>query len=171
MSQPRWRPDEAANQVLEGFRDLFGGLPYPIDPVHIARDLGINTYSVKLDNSLSGLIAKSSKDEAPEIFLNSEHAPVRQRFTCAHELGHYFHNLTKSGPRMESYVHRRDARSACGTHHEEIYANQFAASLLMPEELVKDLLAEYRSPVRVAKELQVSLDALNHRMKNLNIRL
>ncbi|WP_200170728.1 ImmA/IrrE family metallo-endopeptidase [Tomitella cavernea] len=135
----------------------------------IARDLGINVYSVQMDNNRSGMIAKVDRNSDPEIFLNSEHAPVRQRFTCAHELGHYFHNMTAAGPEHEAYVHRRDERSACGTYEEEIYANQFAAALLMPEPIVRELLAGYQDPVRVARELGVSLDALKHRMKNLGL--
>ncbi|WP_058036865.1 ImmA/IrrE family metallo-endopeptidase [Rhodococcus sp. KB6] len=169
MSNPRWPAHEAAALVLKELRGPDGRLAYPIDPVRIARDLGINVYSAKLENSLSGLIAKTSEVEPPEVFLNSEHAPVRQRFTCAHELGHYFHNETDSGPGLKTYVHRRDARSSCGTDVEEIYANQFAANLLMPEDVVKDLYAMYGNPVPVAMELEVSLEALNLRMKKLRI--
>lgn len=169
-AKAKWTPKQAADMVLGHLRTPHGAIQYPIDPVSVARDIGINVYSVELDNSLSGMIAKTA-GSGPEIFLNSEHAPVRQRFTCAHELGHYFQNMTEDGWRLEEYVHRRDARSACGTHAEEVYANQFAANLLMPEEIVKDLAAYYRDPLSIANQLGVSLDAIGHRLRNLNIKL
>ncbi|WFR72927.1 ImmA/IrrE family metallo-endopeptidase [Prescottella defluvii] len=171
MNDVRWTAKQAADLVINALRTPDGRISYPIDPVTIARDLGINVYSAKLDNSLSGMIVKASANDGAEIFLNSEHAPVRQRFTCAHELGHYFHNFTPDGERMETYLHRRDARSACGTHSEEIYANQFAANLLMPSEVVKDLAVIHGNAVSIADSLQVSLDAIGIRLNSLGIRV
>ncbi|MGI6878850.1 ImmA/IrrE family metallo-endopeptidase [Microbacterium sp. gxy059] len=144
-----------------------GVRPLPIDPVQVARALGVNVFGADFENSLSGMIAKLEAGGDVEIFVNTTHAPVRQRFTTAHELGHYFSEKSKGEDRP--YVHRRDALSACGTAGEEIFANQFAAELLMPAAEVRRLHALGFSRVDLANRFQVSLDALGHRLANLGL--
>jgi len=158
-------PVETAQEVRYAY---YGDPPYAdaIDPVFIARQLGLNVYSAELENSLSGMIAKMRPDEEPDIFLNSNHAPVRQRFTCAHELGHYFQvkDLPENAP---TYVHKRDSRSACGVYEEEVYANGFAAELLMPASEVVRLRNIGSDVYHLAKRFQVSVDAMTNRLNAL----
>ncbi|PPH50207.1 ImmA/IrrE family metallo-endopeptidase [Rathayibacter sp. AY1E2] len=155
-----------ARRALEEFDG--GAHSLPVDPVSIARSLGINVFTAALDNTLSGFIAKLADGGDTNIFLNSEHAAVRQRFTCAHELGHYF-AIQKAQEPKATYFHRRDSLSACGTNSEEIYANQFAAELLMPEARVRELHRLGLDAYGLAKKFHVSFDAVNHRLKNLRL--
>jgi Zn-dependent peptidase ImmA (M78 family) len=53
----------------------------------------------------------------------------------AHELGHFIRRTDE--PHKYEYVDYRDQRSSTGTDEEEMFANRFAANLLMPELLVK----------------------------------
>lgn len=157
-----------ARRALDAYSAEYGDAGLPIDPVSVARSLGINVYSAKLENSLSGMIAKMSSDGDVNIFFNSEHAPVRQRFTVAHELGHYFAIQEEPNPK-EAYIHKRDGVSACGTSSEEIFANQFAAELLMPQEHVSRLFNLGLDRIGLAQRFHVSLDAISHRLKNLRL--
>jgi Zn-dependent peptidase ImmA (M78 family) len=128
--------------------------------------VGINVYKTELENTLSGMLAKVRPGVDPDIFLNSEHAPVRQRFTCAHELGHYFAMQSGSeGP--DTYIHRRDAVSACGIDSEEIFANRFAAELLMPAAEVRRLRSLGVDEFEMARRFNVSLDAIRIRLSNV----
>ena len=69
------------------------------------------------------------------ILVNADHAKARQRFTIAHELGHLLlHGYTTA--HADRAFKFRDARSSEGSALEEIQANQFAAELLMPRELL-----------------------------------
>lgn len=166
----RWTAKEIAGQVLTALREDAGGfLRLPVDPIVVARGLGINVYTKSLGPSVSGMIIKQRADDPPDIFLNDEHAPVRQRFTCAHELGHHFGNYTWRGERKKTYVHRRDSLSACGTDIEEMYANSFAAHLLMPEEEVRRLHGKGYDAVRLARAFWVSIEAMTNRMGNLGL--
>jgi Zn-dependent peptidase ImmA (M78 family) len=142
---------------------------YPIDPVQLARSVGINVYSVKLANTLSGIIVKATPDGDVSIFLNSEHAPVRQRFTCAHELGHYFAIQELPDAATRTYIHRRDSLSACGTDGDEIFANQFGAQLLMPAESVRDARLLGMDSYELAARFHVSIDAMKYRLRNLGL--
>lgn len=79
------------------------------------------------------------------IGVNASQPTARQRFTIAHELGHFLlHNMTQK--KDEIHVDRsfelrfRDDRSRQGTDVDEREANLFAAELLMPRHfLTKDL--------------------------------
>ena len=115
------------------------------------------------------------KEGVPIIGVNSLHHPNRQRFTIAHELGH----LELHRQMITTTVHvdknfpalMRDPKSATGTEQIEIEANQFAAELLMPRELIEQALAgeqfdiEDDGPIEeIAKKFRVSKQALQYRI-------
>jgi Zn-dependent peptidase ImmA (M78 family) len=55
--------------------------------------------------------------------------------------------------------------STRGTNPEEIYANQFAAALLMPAALVQDL-SDAHDRYDLARIFEVSQQAMDHRLTN-----
>lgn len=89
--------------------------------------------------TISGLLLPARR----EIWVNAEEAeewPLRRRFTIAHELGHWY--LHQNG--QQSLFCRHGTVDADETKagrpelpHEEVEANWFAASLLMPAEMVR----------------------------------
>lgn len=161
--------DTAAEQILQPLRDEHGALPLPVDPITVARGLGINVWSADLTPDLSGMITKSSPNSDPEVFLNKNHAPVRQRFTCAHEIGHYFENIKTGAEASSVYLHKRDGRSSCGSYTEEIYANRFAACLLMPAQEVQSYAGIGLSAIQLASLFHVSVDAMMVRLGSLRL--
>ncbi|WP_160467890.1 ImmA/IrrE family metallo-endopeptidase [Clavibacter michiganensis] len=161
-------PAKAARHALDVFYD--GRAQAPTDPVFIARGLGINVWQSLMDNSLSGMLAKLSPnpDGDIDLLVNSNHAPVRQRFTVAHELGHYY-SILRTNPELDlTFMFKRDDVSSCGVSSQEIYANKFAAELLMPSKSI-DALWPAMDAVSLAATFQVSLQAMNHRLKNLRL--
>lgn len=167
---PFINPENAALTALDAFHH---GQSYhaPIDPVAIARSLDINVWSNSLEPELSGMIAKiNASPSAPvDLVINANHNPARQRFTAAHELGHYF-DVLKDNPELDlAFMHKRDERSSCGEHQEEVYANKFAASLLMPRHLVEEHIERGYSLPRLASSFNVSLQAMTHRLANLRL--
>jgi Zn-dependent peptidase ImmA (M78 family) len=142
----------------------------PIDPVRIARKLGIEVVEAHLDASTSGALVKE-RERVPTIVLNATDSPNRKRFTCAHELGHYVRRTDGGdGEGVEyEYVDRRDPLASTGTDPDEIYANQFAASLLMPAEHVRRLADEGLRDVQMAIRFDVSLEAMQYRLRNLGL--
>lgn len=70
------------------------------------------------------------------IILPALTSPRRDRFTIAHELGHYFvHYLADDDARREGHPEKTFTRG--GRDRAETQANVFAASLLMPKEAFK----------------------------------
>ncbi|MGH3265723.1 MAG: ImmA/IrrE family metallo-endopeptidase [Trebonia sp.] len=71
-------------------------------------------------------------------------AQVRRRFTIAHELGHYFLHVSETlHVDRAAHFRLRSQLSSEGIDVTEIQANRFAASLMMPDEMIlKDMKAE-----------------------------
>jgi Zn-dependent peptidase ImmA (M78 family) len=112
----------------------------PIDVEALARTLGISVKYEPLKGDLSGVLVK--EHERTAIGVNSSHAITRQRFTIAHELGHFVlkhegNLFVDKALKNQAFVVRRDGKSASGIDLFEIQANQFAAELLMPAGLLK----------------------------------
>ena len=157
-----WRPE------AEG-----GSMVLPVNPFEIAQALGIKAFSAALDEGVSGMLIKRPGEDA-EIYVHAADSANRQRFTCAHELGHYV-KRSAEGDREWEYVERRDLLSSEGSNEDEIYANQFAAALLMPRDLVKARCEELNLDPKglatapaLAVEFGVSPEAMQYRIKNLH---
>lgn len=156
-------PEVSARKVLD---ILWNGV-FPVDPVVIAKQLGLRVITGPLPEDISGVLVKRSGQD-PAIILNERDSRNRQRFTCAHEIGHYIYRLETDGDHYE-YIDRRDTLSARGVNEEEIFANRFAAALLMPEDEVR-VLAEGGEPrYLMAIYFGVSDDAMRFRLKNLGL--
>ena len=126
---------------------------------------------------MSGILFRDGDHHV--IGVNSAHPPVRQRFTIAHELGHRaLHPGRELILDVPVRVNLRDKTSSMASDLEEIEANAFAASLLMPEQMIRDQLnqlpaARRREPEATADALarifKVSTPALNFRLINLGL--
>lgn len=117
-----------------------------------------------------GCAACTRGEHGVSILVPRSEAPWRRHFDIAHEL---FHLLT--WPSGDQSLAQRDD-SAAGRHAEQL-ANAFAASLLVPAEVVLRELDERSSQRRVklaelvamARDFGVSLETLVWRLHNLGL--
>jgi Zn-dependent peptidase ImmA (M78 family) len=149
----------------------------PVEVENIARAEGIVVARNKLEPSVSGLLLRDGASSL--ITVNNSHHPKRQRFTVAHELGHFI--LHPGKPYLVDSTVRvnfRDDLASMATNREEIDANTFAAALLMPETLVRDAIGELRQAQlvdaarvveRLAAQFDVSTEAMGYRLINLGL--
>jgi Zn-dependent peptidase ImmA (M78 family) len=113
----------------------------PVPVWEIARARGARIVPDSLDGDLSGFLYRDSSQTV--IGVNTQHAPVRQNFTVAHELAHLIlHDQEQLHvDRAFPTVRLRDDKSSQGIDDAEKEANLFAAELLMPEQFLKKDLA------------------------------
>lgn len=165
---PKRNPKREATALLDVWRAITG-VPYlvlPIDPTRIARRLGIDVFAAEVDPSVSAMLVKTPGND-PVIILNQEDSPNRQRFSCAHEIGHFVAN--QDNPDKYERVDYRGPLAATGADPEEVFANQFAAELIMPAEAVRELKKNGMTTTGLAARFQVSQEAMKYRLENLKL--
>lgn len=145
-----------ATQTLDQYWD---GL-FPVDPVAIARSLGASVFYAELGDDVYGML--QSDPAGANIYIDRDQPQKRKVFTCAHEIGHF---VSHAGD-----VDFVDARSDKGIGTaSEIYANEFAANLLMPEARVRELADSGASLLKMSDFFGVSVSAIGYRLKVLGI--
>ena len=142
-----------------------GKIRLPIDPFQIAKELNIKVLFESLEKNVSGFILKEANED-PVITVNKNDHIHRQRFTVAHEIGHF---IRRQGDDVIGYVDFRDEISSLGTDFEEQWSNSFAAELLMPEAGVSQRWADGESISSLATRYEVSKTAMEHRVENLGL--
>lgn len=156
-------PWQAAGEVLKITEVQYP----PVSPESVAEKLNIPVFEWGFPDEISGLFV-SDQDKAC-IGVNQSHPKVRQRFTIAHELGHFvfsdgqdlFVDFTDSSMDLHS-----DQKRAA-----EKKANIFAADLLMPKIRLKKDFNELgiEGLTLLAQKYQVSEQALWFRLINLKL--
>ncbi|NNN08716.1 MAG: ImmA/IrrE family metallo-endopeptidase [Acidimicrobiaceae bacterium] len=145
----------------------------PVDPTYIARAIGVKVFEMTFPDDVSGLLKYFEGGKTPAIFVNSKTSVSRQRFTVAHELGHFVLNARQNPDdgMLDGDVFYRNGNSSNGTDPVEVFANQFAAELLMPRRFVQLLVNSKKSDLVLAADFDVSVAAMNNRLDNLKIKL
>jgi Zn-dependent peptidase ImmA (M78 family) len=168
------RLENAEGRAERLLREL--GLDSPPIPVEkVAAHLGLQIQRASLDD-VSGLLVIEA--DRGVIGVNAAHAQVRQRFTIAHEIGHYVLHRTELPVFIDKTLRQysavfRDADSSTGEDRREREANAFAAALLMPISFVRAELANLDSDVEdeetieaLAKRFKVSRQSMSIRLAN-----
>lgn len=165
------RADDAAARLIKEC----GVTAAPVPVEEIARNKHADVVRQRFpDGDVSGMLLREPTHVV--IGVNSAHSLGRQRFTIAHELGHLeLHRGRRLILDVPVRVDYRDRTSSLATDREEIEANRFAASLLMPEALVMSAAREAGSRnledhvSLLAKRFQVSTEAMSYRLINLGL--
>jgi Zn-dependent peptidase ImmA (M78 family) len=151
--------------------------PFPFEKIQQDnKDLQI-IYSNNLpDNNISGIITFITEENKFIIFVNTNKAPVRQHFSIAHEIGHYF--LHKEIIKKEELIVDQENSfenkilfRLDGAEYDQIEteANIFAAVLIMPENLVRKAWDEFKNVEECANIFSVSTSAMSIRLERLGL--
>lgn len=168
-------PEQTAERLLHD-QDI-DKLPVSVD--RIAKALGVQVVYEPFDGEISGMLIPEEAEGTSVIVINSRNAPVRQRFTLAHELGHLLIHAKSLYVDRPFSVKFRDSRSSLAIDPEEVQANQFAAALLMPREwVIRDVdrilarqngVSDEQLIEELSEEYRVSRQAMEYRLANLGI--
>jgi len=145
--------------------------PVPVDK--IAEALGATVRYSPFEGELAGMLVRAKGQII--IGVNSLHHPNRQRFTIAHECGHFLlHQGEEIHIDRTFRINRRNEISSLAVDADEIEANRFAAELLMPFDMImadlreRDIDVENEQELKqLAKRYEVSVQSLTHRITNL----
>jgi Zn-dependent peptidase ImmA (M78 family) len=147
-----------------------------IDIDKIVKGLGLSLVPYKFEDEVSGVLILD--DSTGIISYNIAHKPNRQRFTIAHELGHYIlhrksEKLFIDKDFIVKYRSNKDYDTA--EMQQEQQANAFAAAILMPLNLLQ---AELKKPKfrkldeitlidSLSELFKVSPQAMTYRLANI----
>lgn len=124
----------------------------------LAKKYDLSVYPWAFSDKTNGV--QVTKDKEFVIGYNKTQHPHRQRFTVAHEIGHLVLGHTSKNHTVELN----------DVGPEEIEANQFAAELLMPLQMLKnDLQKGFSNPRVLASRYWVSEEAMWLRLKECNL--
>lgn len=148
----------------------------PVDVESVATAEGARVRRQGLQDGTSGVLIRDQAGVVT-IGVNALHHPNRQRFTIAHELGHFVLHGDQPGVFVDGLmVHFRADRSSESSDPREIEANAFAAGLLMPEHFLRaDLRGGTVDPLddaavrALALRYEVSQQALTIRLASLGL--
>ncbi len=131
--------------------------PVPVEAV--AEKFGLKVVEFAFPNSISGVLKK----DRGVIGVNKGNKKVRQRFTIAHELGHFLlgHDIDKDEAVVDIDSNRLSDK--------EREANVFASHLLMPTEVVKEVQKHETNLKKLAELFDVSEQAITIRLLELNL--
>jgi Zn-dependent peptidase ImmA (M78 family) len=152
--------DPRAHALRERYHELFEAPELPVPVEAIAEDLlGLNVEEAELDG-VSGLLYPAER----RIYVKTEEPKPRQRFTLAHELGHWVCQHLEG---QMSPVFCRSEEVGIGEGRlREREANVFAAELLLPDDVVRNTWSDVTD---TAALLQVSRVAMHWRAFSLGL--
>lgn len=162
MSDITEKMDDKQKEIYKKYKNEF-----PFKIVEFINELGIGVATAEMPPYVSGAVRKEGK--IYRIYINKSHAITRQRFTLAHELGHFFNdkNYLESNEIIDplkklqyEILFRKYSTYVDPVMKEmDVKANQFAADILMPEEKFIEIWKKEISPEKVAKFFKISVEA------------
>lgn len=149
-------------EKAEGLIKTLGIKQVPIDLNKIAVLLGFNIISYPFPDKRKGMVYVEGKVRV--IGINEKHPITLQRYTVAHEFGHFV-----NGHQHEDNFFIEDETRYYNHHfQQEREADRFAAELLMPVSFLKnDVLIMGLDLNRLKEKYLVSEDAMRIRLETL----
>jgi Zn-dependent peptidase ImmA (M78 family) len=141
----------------------------PADPFQVIRDLGLWLVFGDMQKMLGGLVRQG----AGGVMISTSRDVAVQRYTAAHELGHYYLHRDLAIWDDEAVISGRDRTPS------ESNAQLFAGAFLMPSRLVNLTLRRLgatptsvidpRTAYLASREMQVSYQAAVEQLSNLDL--
>lgn len=157
----------SVESVIQNARDkgFYNGESLDITKV-IGEHNDIKIEQVEMDGNLSGSLDYQGGYWVMRV--NKNHNPKRQKFTLAHEYGHYLLHKENSISFVDTTFFRGANKNSI-----EYVANDFATNLLMPESAVRKLVDEdnLRNIGDLSERFGVSAAAMKVRVVQLGYKV
>ncbi len=168
-SAPTRHTDPRAHGLRSAYAATYGGAEIPVPVESIAEDLlGLRIERRDLGDCSGMLIPAERLILVNHSEARSGEVPTRRdRFTVAHELGHWVCHA-KGADASETYCRARDLEQDADRALER-EANVFGAELLMPEVAVRTAWAAFPDRDELASQFQVSRLAAHWRLYSFGL--
>jgi len=137
----------------------------PVNVQAAVESFGLKVFSAELPEQVSGILLKNEDHGTKSgyiILVDETETSQRQRFTAAHELGHYLLHRDAVGDRIEEnfFLHAEGMTST-----QETEAHEFARELLMPMDKIVEAIRNGTNTVeKLADLFDVSVVAMGNRL-------
>ncbi|AMX00398.1 ImmA/IrrE family metallo-endopeptidase [Rummeliibacillus stabekisii] len=171
------RKRKEINKFSEQLSEILELTP-PIDVYELVKKLdGDIVYAEDADGKEAKIEKCENEDYNFRITLPHNTSPLRDRFTIAHEIGHLFLHMgyLVDEDKWESTPTYKDSAYYRSGHSEEEYeANEFAASLLMPQKEFFEICRKNKKNniyniTSIADYFETSTDAAKNRGRWLGL--
>jgi len=156
--------EQKTKGILES---TFGGVESLELPIKIGEIAERNGITIKQGDFKHPDISGSYDRSTKTIIVDTDDEPTRQAFTIAHELGHHF--LHEGEKETEVYLRYYSEKLSFEKQLAEQQANLFAASILMPEEILRREWENSQDERFLATKFGVSQSAMHYRLMNLEL--
>lgn len=167
MENPDYdRAKESALRILK--ESYISNPPVPVHELVEVHGLALIKKSFD-DDSFSGIINLEKK----HMIINEKDSHYRQRFTIAHELGHWILHQKELYENKDEAILFRKPIGSLETSKIEKEANFFAANLLVPNFMLAEMELEFKNKSekeknRILSEIfEVSMEVIGYRLKYL----
>ena len=174
--------EEATHIIVERARQLVGQMVTskgndmpPFLPEDFARMKGISKIEQADLGNTSAVLLKFH--DGYVIKVNKNHHPVRQNFSCAHEIGHILFGELHLEHHLQSIEYRTFNPSNTGrlrSSAKERLCDIAATELLMPENVFRRYLSDFGASVtsieQLARTFKVSIPAAAIRIAEISLR-
>jgi Zn-dependent peptidase ImmA (M78 family) len=145
---------------------------FPVDPWHLAKREGIHVLSATFRDPLVSVRISKLESGNCTIYVSEIETLTRQRFAIAYALGYLFlHIQSEAGSWQENRLHESMCLFTDGGSggNKERDASRFAACLLIPEAMVRDLYWTGASIRDMSKLLDVSPICMLYRLESMGL--
>ena len=138
----------------------------PVRIYDMIQEFGLEFEFQDMPDNVSGWIERLPNDSY-KIAVNSGHPSTRQRFTAAHELGHYIYHRDLLGDGVgDNRAYRTDGTDRPNANIRPMHerqANSFAANVLMPRHVIA-AIQRPRDVSVLARLFEVSQEVMRIRL-------
>lgn len=168
---PSYLPKETVHAIAEKAALDLGYLPgRPLEPIvkEIGGRISYHDFEGLVEADSGSLLVNGEADF--EVRLSSSTSGVRDRFTIAHELGHYVLHYLYARQNGHEHLDRMSAKRF-GSDRAEWEANWFAAAFLMPRAAFEAAYRQHDGKISpLAGAFEVSYKAAEVRAVGLGLK-
>lgn len=161
---------EAAHHYLTQYwADYDDVVDFPVDPAAIATSSGIDVRLAKIKGDFVGFLVKEEFEAYPRIILDKKASEEVTYFACAHLLGRLSATSTVGVSRYDFTCKVSDLKNTPDTEAGNVFANNFALDLLLPDTALRTWWADGKSAEWIAETTNLTVSRVHRKLRSAQL--